>query len=79
MLYEVITNTVFYNKLKFVYLEMPHFNKQEHELETRLDKWLYFIKHLEDFQSIPAIFKDSVFIHAFETAAIANYTSYNFV
>ena len=51
---------------------MPNFNKKEQELLNRLDKWLYFIKHLEDFQSIPAIFKDDIFISAFEKAAIAN-------
>ena len=66
-------NKVFYEKLKFVYLEMPHFIKEEHELETRLDKWLYFIKRLEDFQNIPEIFKDDVFIQAFKTAEIAKY------
>ena len=65
-------NQLFYDKLKFVYLEMPHFNKQEQEIETRLDKWLYFIKHLEDFQNIPAIFKDEIFDQAFELAEIAN-------
>jgi predicted transposase/invertase (TIGR01784 family) len=67
-------NQLFYNKLKFVYLEMPHFHKSEHELGTRLDQWLYFIKHLEDFQSIPLIFQDAVFIQAFEKAEIAKYT-----
>lgn len=67
-------NQLFYDKLKFVYLEMPHFIKKEDELETRLDKWLYFIKHLEDFQNIPEIFKDDVFIQAFEKAEIAKYS-----
>ena len=67
-------NQVFYDKLKFVYLEMPHFNKKENELQGRLDKWLYFIKHLEDFQSIPEIFKDDIFVKAFEKAEIAKYT-----
>jgi predicted transposase/invertase (TIGR01784 family) len=67
-------NQLFYDKLKFVYLEMPHFTKEENQLETRLDKWLYFIKHLEDFQNIPEIFKDEVFIQAFEKAEIAKYT-----
>jgi predicted transposase/invertase (TIGR01784 family) len=66
-------NQVFYKKLKFIYLEMPHFIKQQNELLTRLDKWLYFIKHLEDFQHIPDIFKDDVFIQAFEKAEIAKY------
>ena len=68
-------NQVFYDKLKFVYLEMPNFNKSEDELLTRLDKWLYFIKYLEDFQNIPDIFGDEIFKQAFETAEIANYSS----
>jgi predicted transposase/invertase (TIGR01784 family) len=67
-------NKIFYKKLKFVYLEMPHFIKEENELEIRLDKWLYFIRHLEDFQNIPEIFKDDVFIQAFEKAEIAKYS-----
>ena len=66
---------VFYDKLTFVYLEMPHFDKKENELLIRLDKWLYFIKNLEDFQNIPEIFKDDIFKQAFEKAKIANYTA----
>ena len=67
-------NQVFYDKLKFVYLEMPHFNKTEAELNTRLDKWLYFIKNLEDFTDIPTFFKDHIFEQAFEKAEIAKYS-----
>ncbi len=48
---------LFYDKLTYIYLEMPNFNLLEQDLKTRLDKWLFFIKHLEDFQSIPLIFK----------------------
>jgi predicted transposase/invertase (TIGR01784 family) len=66
-------NQIFYEKLKFVYLEMPHFMKEQDQLETRLDKWLYFIKHLEDFQNIPEIFNDTIFRQAFEKAEIAKY------
>ena len=65
----------FYDKLTYIYLEMPLFHKSEAELETRIDKWLYFIKNLEDFQSIPIIFNDTVFEKAFEKAEIANYNS----
>ncbi len=51
---------------------MPNFKKGEAELTTRLDKWLFFIKHLEDFQSIPSIFKgEVVFEQAFEKAELA--------
>ncbi len=63
---------VFYDKLTYIYLEMPNFEKTEASLQTRLDKWLYFIKNLEDFQSIPVIFKDEVFTQAFQKAELAN-------
>ncbi|MDX2128344.1 MAG: Rpn family recombination-promoting nuclease/putative transposase [Chloroherpetonaceae bacterium] len=66
---------VFYDKLTFIYLEMPNFNKNEDELTSRLDQWLYFIKHLEDFTEIPKIFKDSIFLQAFEKAEIAKFNS----
>jgi predicted transposase/invertase (TIGR01784 family) len=62
---------IFYDKLTFIYLEMPNFKKKDSELQTRLDKWLYFIKYLEDFQTIPSIFIDDVFNKAFEKAELA--------
>jgi predicted transposase/invertase (TIGR01784 family) len=65
-------NVVFYKKLTFIYLEMPNFNKNLEELETRLDKWLYFIKNLVDLQSIPELFKEEAFLSAFEKAKYAN-------
>ena len=61
----------FYDKLTYIYLEMPNFTKGEDELHSRLDQWLYFIKNLEDFQTIPSIFKDTVFMNAFEKAELA--------
>jgi predicted transposase/invertase (TIGR01784 family) len=63
----------FYDKLTYIYLEMPNFDQKEESLKTRLDKWLYFIKHLEDFQTIPTIFRDDVFTQAFEKAELAKY------
>lgn len=62
---------VFYDKLTYLYVEMPHFVLREEQLQTRLDKWLYFIKYLEDFQQIPAIFQDAVFDQAFEKTELA--------
>jgi predicted transposase/invertase (TIGR01784 family) len=64
----------FYDKLTYIYLEMPNFRKTEAELKTRLDQWLYFINNLEDFQSIPLIFKNEVvFLEAFEKAELAKF------
>jgi predicted transposase/invertase (TIGR01784 family) len=67
-------NRLFFDKLKYVYLEMPNFKKTEQELENRLDEWLYFIRNLEDFQTIPTIFEDEIFRQAFEKAEIAKYS-----
>ena len=66
-------NVVFYDKLTYIYLEMPNFKLQENQLTTRLDQWLFFIKNLEDFQTIPNIFSDHVFNKAFEKAEIAKF------
>ncbi|MBL0266391.1 MAG: PD-(D/E)XK nuclease family transposase [Leptospiraceae bacterium] len=40
---------VFYDKLTFLFIEMPRLTKTENELKTHFDKWLYFLKNLEDF------------------------------
>ena len=64
---------IFYDKPTYIYLEMPNFKRAESELETRLDQWLYFIKYLEDFQAMPAIFSDEVFSQAFEKAELAKF------
>jgi predicted transposase/invertase (TIGR01784 family) len=65
---------VFYNKLTYIFIEMPRFTKEEHELETHFDKWLYFLKNLEDFENIPGILKEKIFEKAFHVAEIANFT-----
>lgn len=64
---------VFFDKLKYIFLQMPAFKKQEHELETRYDKWLYFLKNLEDFNEIPAILREPIFEKAFNIAEISNF------
>jgi predicted transposase/invertase (TIGR01784 family) len=64
---------IFYDKLTYIYLEMPNFKLTENQLNTRLDKWLFFIKYLEDFQSIPSIIADEVFNKAFERAEIGKF------
>ena len=64
-------NQIFYDKLTYIYLEMPNFKKSESELVTRLDKWLYFIRHLVDLQEIPRVFGgETVFEGAFKKAEL---------
>ncbi len=68
------TNKVFYNKLTFIYLEMPKFNKTVEELETRYDKWLFVLRNLNRLDRVPDKFKEKLFEKLFETAEIAKFT-----
>lgn len=63
---------LFYDKLHFKFLQMPLFNKTESELETHFDKWVYFLKNLENFDHIPAILNEPIFQKGFEIAEIAH-------
>ncbi|KJV04946.1 Rpn family recombination-promoting nuclease/putative transposase [Methylocucumis oryzae] len=63
---------VFFDKLHFKFLQMPLFTKQEHELATHFDKWVYFLKHLESLDHIPAILNEPIFQKGFEIAELAN-------
>ncbi|MCU0339372.1 MAG: Rpn family recombination-promoting nuclease/putative transposase, partial [Spirosomaceae bacterium] len=69
---------VFYDKLHFKFIQMPLFQKSENELETHFDKWIYFLKNLETFDSIPNILKEPIFDKAFEVAEVANMTAEQF-
>jgi len=68
------TKEVFYDKLTFIYLEMPKFNKTAEELETRFDKWLYVIRNLNRLDKKPEKLRERVFEKLFETAEIAKFT-----
>lgn len=72
---ELEINEVFSDKLNFIYLEMPKFNKQIDELETRFEKWLYLIKNLNKLDRIPEKLKESIFLKLFETAEIAKFSA----
>lgn len=62
---------VFYDKLKYIYIEMPHFNKSLAQLDNHCDRWLYFIKNLDSLEEIPELFKDDIIYKGFEAARIS--------
>ena len=68
------TQEMFYDKLTFVYLEMPKFNKQENELVTMFDKWLFVLRNLATLLERPAALQERVFTRLFEAAEIAKFT-----
>ena len=71
MLTDTATQKVFYDKLKFVYLEMPKFTKEVDELETHFEKWMYVLKNLKRLESIPGKLRERVFERMFASAEIA--------
>ncbi len=66
---------VFYDKLTFIYLEMPKFDKTEEQLESNYDKWLYVFKHLPYLQNRPRKLQERIFDKFFRLAEIANFTA----
>ncbi|MEO0770739.1 MAG: Rpn family recombination-promoting nuclease/putative transposase, partial [Cyanobacteria bacterium J06649_4] len=62
---------IFYDKLKFIYIELPKFQKDLNQLETQQDKWLYLLRHLPDLEDRPPLFKDPIFLQLFEIAELA--------
>lgn len=65
---------VFNNKLRYIYIEMPKFTKQEDELETHFDKWLYVLRNLARLQAVPARLQERIFKKVFEVAELAQYS-----
>lgn len=65
---------VFYEKLTYIYLEMPNFSKSEGELQSNFDKWMYVLQQLPHLQSRPPALQERVFQKLFEAAEIARFT-----
>jgi len=70
---DIETCKVFYDKLTFIYLEMPKFSKSVDELKTRFDKWMYVIKNLSEIDDIPDNLKERTFQKLFKVAEIAKF------
>lgn len=65
------TREIFYEKLIYIYLEMPKFQKTVKELETHFEKWMFVLENLPKLERIPDKLKEKIFLKLFETAEIA--------
>ena len=68
-------NRLFYDKLNFIYLVLPRFNLQAHELSTLQEKWLYAFKHLHELEKIPSELQENIFQRLFAIAQVAQLPS----
>jgi len=71
MLTDIETHKIFYDKLTFIYLEMPKFTKKVEELETHFEKWMYVIKNLKRLDKIPDKLREKIFEKMFAVAEVA--------
>ena len=65
---------VFYDKLTFIYLEIPKFNKTEDELSNLFEKWMFVLKNLYRLLERPVALQERVFEKLFKAAEIAYFT-----
>ncbi len=70
-LVDVATGNVFYQKLNYIFLEMPKFIKSEEELSDRQEDWLYVIKNLAKLPEIPERLNDELFQSFFHLAEVS--------
>jgi predicted transposase/invertase (TIGR01784 family) len=67
-------NRVFYDKLTFIYIELPKFGKSLEELDNKIDKWLYLFRYLAKLQERPHALQERIFQKLFAAAEIAKYS-----
>ena len=68
------TGEIFYDKLGYTYIQLRNFVKQENELESDLDRWLYILKHMSKMDKMPAYMRKPIFKKMFNIAEYSNLT-----
>ena len=64
----------FYDKLAFIYIELPKFKKTLDQLSSQEDKWIYLFRHLSELGDRPQPLSENIFDDLFEVAEIANFS-----
>jgi hypothetical protein len=66
-LIDIESQTIFYNKLNLFYIELMHFNGAL-SCATPVERWLFLLKHLVEFEHIPQQLAFEPFLQMFELA-----------
>ena len=74
-----LTNEVFYDKLGYKMISLPMFNKKPAELNTIMDQWLYFLKHLSTMDKLPSFLDKRIFQLIFEVGEIGKLSEEDFM
>jgi predicted transposase/invertase (TIGR01784 family) len=70
-LMEEETKEIFYERLRFIYLEIPKFSKELKELTSDYERWLFAFKNLHRLREMPKELEEGLFNKLFELAEIA--------
>ena len=65
---------LFYDKLAFIYIELPKFKKTLDQLTSQEDKWIYLFRHLSELGDQPQPLGEPIFDDLFEVAEIASFS-----
>ena len=65
---------LFYDKLAFIYIELPNFKKSLEQLTSQEDKWFYLFRHLSELGDQPQPLDEPIFDDLFEVAEIARFS-----
>ena len=67
---EKSSDTIFSDKLRFIYLSLPFFDKSEEECETGFEKWIYVLKYMEVLERLPFTAQKKIFDHLAKLADV---------
>ena len=67
---EKSSDSMFSDKLRFIYLSLPFFDKSEKECETGFEKWIYVLKYMEVLERLPFTAQKKIFDHLAKLADV---------
>ena len=64
--------TVFSDKVRLIYLQLPYFTKEADDCENVLERFIYVLKHMDALKRMPWMLQDQVFKKLSEIAEVAS-------
>ena len=66
------THELFSDKMRFIFLQLPLFDKEENECENDFERWIYVLKNMDTLQRLPFKARNAVFQKLEEIVDIAS-------
>jgi len=68
------TNAVLSDRMHFIFLQLPFFDKEESECENYFERWIYVLKNMSNLSRMPWAVQDGVFAKLAEIADVERMT-----